>query len=77
LNSNNRLLKDQKKQNIVSIEEIVGDNNAYKKMLGEMRDMNESLKGERVRILGEKERMDREMGERVAEGVVRGKEIGD
>jgi hypothetical protein len=50
LNSDNKLLKDQKKQNIVSIEEIVGDNNAYKKMLGEMRDMNESLKGERVRI---------------------------
>jgi hypothetical protein len=77
LNSDNRLLKDQKKQNIVSIEEIVGDNNAYKKMLGEMRDMNESLKGERVRILGEKDRMDREMGEGVAEGVVKGKEIGD
>ena len=77
----NGILKEEKKLNIGSIEEIVGDNNNYKKMVDEMRNMNEILKMERNRVLGENESLgmerDRIKGEESdGNGKMRG-EIGD
>lgn len=77
----NGILKEEKKLNIGSIEEIVGDNNNYKKMVDEMRNMNEILKMERNRVVGENESLgmerDRIKGEESdGNGKMRG-EIGD
>ena len=58
-----QILESEKGQNMISIEEIVGDNNNYKVLLSELRKININLKDEKKQVTLEKNRYQIELDE--------------